>query len=85
MNYDELPDILTVKDVAKYLRISTGRVRELCESGELVGMNFGTARHKHWRVAKEDVRNLQAIAKEKRRPANSRLKPGLCVKSHMGL
>ncbi|MBM2832640.1 MAG: Helix-turn-helix domain [Dehalococcoidia bacterium] len=52
---EDLPDLLTVDEVAGYLRVGPGKVRELLRSGRLRGVQ-GLGRG--WRVKREDLRRF---------------------------
>lgn len=52
---EDLPDLLTVDEVAGYLRVGPGKVRELLRAGRLRGVQ-GLGRG--WRVKREDLRRF---------------------------
>lgn len=47
--------LLTVKDVAKRLQVSTDKVRSLICSGRLKASNVGAGTTKQWRVTQADL------------------------------
>lgn len=50
----DLPDVLTVQEIAKFLRVKDAKVRALCESGELPRIGGGI-RGSTVRIMKSDL------------------------------
>ena len=50
---NELPEILTTKEVAEYLRFSTSHVNVLAKSGKIQA--FGGGQGGYWRFKKSDL------------------------------
>lgn len=50
----DLPDVLTVQEIAKFLRVKDAKVRALCESGRLPRIGGG-ARGSTVRIMKSDL------------------------------
>jgi excisionase family DNA binding protein len=50
----ELPDMLTIQQVAEYLQISDSTVRRMLKDGRLRGTNLGAV----WRIPRESVEEL---------------------------
>lgn len=53
------PDFLTVGEAAKYLRVSEGAIRELCNSGKLTHHRIGAGRGTI-RIQREELKTYQA-------------------------
>lgn len=51
MGLDNLPDIITIKELAEFLKISVLTVRRAIDAGELKAFKVGKA----WRVEREAV------------------------------
>lgn len=51
-----LPELMTIQQVADYLRVSVSTVRRMLADGRLRGVNLGRA----WRIPKESVAELIA-------------------------
>ncbi|WP_205855179.1 helix-turn-helix domain-containing protein [Pirellula sp. SH-Sr6A] len=68
---DDLPDVLTPKQVAEYLQISHDAVRALLRSGRLRGVNAGAKQSKYWRITKEAIREFTSTTE----PAQGMKKP----------
>ncbi len=74
MRLDELPEVLTPKQVAEYLQISHDAVRALLRSGRLRGVNAGAKQSKYWRITKDAIREFTSTpepAKGSRQPKES--------------
>ena len=50
----ELPDLMTVKDAARYLRMSRSKVYSLMDTGQLASMRIGD----HRRIERSEVLRL---------------------------
>jgi excisionase family DNA binding protein len=50
----ELPDLLTIGQVAKYLQVSDSTVRRMLKDGRLRGTKLGVL----WRIPRESVEEL---------------------------
>lgn len=51
MGLDNLPDIITIKELAEFLKISVSTIRRAISSGELISFKAG----KNVRIEKESV------------------------------
>lgn len=58
MSFEELPEILTLQEVAEYLRVSISTARCLLRTGKLKGINAGVATSKLWRVQKASLKEF---------------------------
>lgn len=58
-------EILTIEEVARFLRVPKSTVYKLARAGRLSGQKIG----KHWRFMREDVRSLM----RRRKPVEPRL------------
>jgi excisionase family DNA binding protein len=50
--WDDLPDVLTVKQAADYLRLNFNTVKRLLSQGKLPGRKVG----RQWRIDKDDLK-----------------------------
>lgn len=55
-----LPELMTIQQVADYLQVSVSTVRRMLADGRLRGVNLGRA----WRIPKESVAELLASGAE---------------------
>ncbi len=53
MGLDNLPDIITVKQLAEFLQVSDITIKRAIKSGELKAFKVG----RDWRIEKENVMN----------------------------
>lgn len=51
MGLDNLPDVVTVKQLAEFLQVSEMTIKRALKSGSLKGFKIG----RDWRVEKEEV------------------------------
>lgn len=49
MGIENLPDILTVKQIADYLQLNEETIKRALQKKELIGFKFG----KNWRIERE--------------------------------
>lgn len=51
MGFEKLDDVLTVKELAEFLKVNTETVKRALKSGKLEGFKVGN----EWRIYREDV------------------------------
>jgi hypothetical protein len=56
-----MTNILSVKDVAKQLGVTVGRVRQFIEAGRLQAVNISPAHHPIYVVSEEEMRRFAAV------------------------
>ncbi len=58
MNRSELPELLTVKETARFLRISETTVRRWANQGVLAAASIGSTNSKHYRFSRDVLYDL---------------------------
>lgn len=52
MGFDNLPDVVTVKQLAEFLQVSDQTILRALKSGDLIGFKIG----RDWRIEREEVK-----------------------------
>lgn len=59
-------DLMTVDEVAKELRVSSRKVYQLIQSGDLIATNIGAGERKIFRIARADYEAFLQSRRQKR-------------------